>query len=104
MKWCIADVPKELSDKIRREAYITNEIIIKQEALRAQGLHNKNGERAASKLDVLGVGDCPSTPEHWDRFIEKSLSASEFDLIVHGNQSPSCSKFADSLLKSPTSV
>lgn len=36
VKWCIPDVPGQLRDEIRREAYITNEIIIKQEALRAK--------------------------------------------------------------------
>lgn len=37
LKWCIPDMSGELRDRIRREAYITNEIIIKQETLRAQG-------------------------------------------------------------------
>lgn len=36
VKWCIPDVPAELRDEIRREAYITNEIIIQQEGYRAQ--------------------------------------------------------------------
>lgn len=36
VRWAIPDMSTELRDKIRREAYITNEIIIKQEALRAQ--------------------------------------------------------------------
>lgn len=35
VKWLIPDVPRSLRDQIRREHYITNEIIIKQEALRA---------------------------------------------------------------------
>lgn len=36
IKWCIPDIPGALKDRIRREAYITNEIIIKQETIRAQ--------------------------------------------------------------------
>jgi hypothetical protein len=36
IKWCIPDIPGDLKDRIRREAYITNEIIIKQETIRAQ--------------------------------------------------------------------
>lgn len=40
VRWAIPDMPAELRDKIRREAYITNEIIIKQEAERAQKLAN----------------------------------------------------------------
>lgn len=38
VRWAIPDMSAELRDKIRREAYITNEIIIKQEALRAHRL------------------------------------------------------------------
>lgn len=36
VRWCIPDMSQELRDQIRREAYITNEIIIKQETLRAR--------------------------------------------------------------------
>lgn len=35
VRWAIPDMSQELRDKIRREVYITNEIIIKQEADRA---------------------------------------------------------------------
>lgn len=38
VRWAIPDMSQELRDKIRREAYITNEIIIKQEAERARNL------------------------------------------------------------------
>lgn len=41
VRWCIPDMSPELRDQIRREAYITNEIIIKQETKRArEGKHN----------------------------------------------------------------
>lgn len=36
VRWCIPDMPAKLRDQIRREAYITNEIIIKQESMRAK--------------------------------------------------------------------
>lgn len=36
VRWGIPDMSSELRDQIRREAYITNEIIIKQEAYRAR--------------------------------------------------------------------
>lgn len=36
VRWCIPDMSQELRDQIRREAYITNEIIIKQETIRAR--------------------------------------------------------------------
>jgi hypothetical protein len=35
--WCIPNMSSRLHDQIRQEAYITNEIIIRQEALRARG-------------------------------------------------------------------
>lgn len=36
VRWGIPDMSGDLRDQIRREAYITNEIIIKQEAIRAR--------------------------------------------------------------------
>lgn len=36
VRWCIPDMKSDLRDQIRREAYITNEIIIRQETLRAR--------------------------------------------------------------------
>lgn len=36
IKWGIPDMSSNLRNKIRREAYLTNEIIIKHEQLRAQ--------------------------------------------------------------------
>ncbi|KAK9737785.1 Calcium-activated chloride channel [Popillia japonica] len=103
VKWCIPDIPRELSDKIRREAYITNEIIIKQETLRAQSAP-KTSDRL-STLERMGAGDMPSTPEQWDRLIAKSLSGSEFDFMVHNNSFPSGSPTtSDGVLKTPTSV
>lgn len=35
--WCIPNISSRLHDQIRQEAYITNEIIINQETLRARG-------------------------------------------------------------------
>ena len=37
VRWCIPDKSGLLHDQIRREAYITNEIIIQQETMRARG-------------------------------------------------------------------
>lgn len=36
VRWGIPDISNDLRDQIRRESYITNEIIIKQEAVRAR--------------------------------------------------------------------
>lgn len=36
VKWCVPDTPARLKEQIRREAYITNEIIIAEEAARSR--------------------------------------------------------------------
>ncbi|XP_060518729.1 anoctamin-4 isoform X2 [Cylas formicarius] len=85
VKWCIPDLPGELRDRIRREAYITNEIIIKQEALRAQH-GNPLAAGDADRENLRNINEAPSTPQQWDRLISKSLSGSEFDLLIHGGK------------------
>lgn len=42
VRWAIPDMSAELRDQIRREAYITNEIIIRQEAERAREQNDGN--------------------------------------------------------------
>ncbi|VEN38241.1 unnamed protein product [Callosobruchus maculatus] len=81
VKWCIPDIPSALRDQIRREAYITNEIIIQQETLRAQSGKLRPSPKRIDKL--RNINEAPATPEQWDRLISKSLSGSEFDLLVH---------------------
>lgn len=46
--WCIPDVPRKLSERIRQEAYLTNEIIIKQEMIRSRGAHAAQAVRGDS--------------------------------------------------------
>lgn len=103
VKWGIPDIPSNLRDRIRREAYITNEIIIKQEMIRAQfAQHNK-----ISRDTIAEITECPATPDQWDRLINKSLSGSEFDLIVHGSSLPNvyvATGKDEGTLKAPTSV
>ncbi|XP_068084479.1 anoctamin-1 isoform X2 [Anabrus simplex] len=41
VQWCIPDMSRKLRDDIRREAYLTNEMIIKQEMVRARGHLNR---------------------------------------------------------------
>ncbi|CAL8081793.1 unnamed protein product [Orchesella dallaii] len=43
LRWLIPDIPRKLEDTIRREMYLTNEIIIKQEMLRARGVAGGDG-------------------------------------------------------------
>ena len=59
VRWCIPDMPVELRDQIRREVYITNEIIIQQETLRARAL--LFGEQIDPRSPILGWGNLSSS-------------------------------------------
>lgn len=72
VRWLIPDVSAELRDQIRREAYITNEIIIKQEALRAT--------RAAAVRETI------KSPSAWHNLMANNLSGSQLDLFIHNEQ------------------
>ena len=37
IKWMIPEMSRDMRDKIRRESYVTNEIIIRTELLKAKG-------------------------------------------------------------------
>lgn len=69
VRWLIPDVSAELRDQIRREAYITNEIIIKQEALRAS--------------KVASVRPYIKSHSAWNRLLDNNLSGSQLDLFIH---------------------
>lgn len=49
--WLIPDVPSELKRMIRKEAYISNEIVIKTELLRAQGKAPEDVEEFVETVD-----------------------------------------------------
>lgn len=108
VKWGIPDIPSTLRDRIRREAYITNEIIIKQETMRAQSSLIKHEQHPNISRDTIAeITECPATPDQWDRLINKSLSGSDFDLMVHGNSLPNVyisNEKVEENVKSPTSV
>lgn len=78
VRWCIPDIHPKLRDKIRRETYITNEIIIQQEALRAR-------ESSANDVETNQHITLNENTNRWNRVIRNSLSNSEFDLEVHGS-------------------
>jgi len=69
VRWCIPDMSGLLHDQIRREAYITNEIIIQQETMRARGC-------AAGEETGSGEGERSPCTE-WGH-----LSGSELDLAM----------------------
>jgi hypothetical protein len=72
----------KLHDKIRREAYITNEIIIHQEALQACERPEINGTESRTAQTYVIANE---SADRWNRVMRNSLSTSEFDLEVHGS-------------------
>ncbi|KAF3425387.1 hypothetical protein E2986_02577 [Frieseomelitta varia] len=79
VRWCIPDMHPKLRDKIRREAYITNEIIIQQEALRASERSADDGD---TNQHIITLNE---STNRWNRVMRSSLSNSEFDLEIHGS-------------------
>lgn len=75
LKWVIPDIPKKLQDQIRRENYLTNEIIIKHEMLKARGISAGGDSTAwdpASGDKEIELVRCPtnnSTPSTMRRRI-----------------------------------
>lgn len=50
IRWCIPDVPAKLKEKIQRERYVTNEIIIAQET--KQATMNKCSYETEAELEL----------------------------------------------------
>lgn len=99
VKWCIPDMSQELRDQIRREAYITNEIIIKQETIRArEGMFQYLSHTKITSSYVfvlLNLGRREPTSQNrkslsrtasllkWERIAASAMSGSELDLELH---------------------
>ncbi|XP_030556231.1 anoctamin-1 isoform X2 [Drosophila novamexicana] len=92
VRWCIPDMSVELRDQIRREVYITNEIIIDQEAQRARFERAKRNYSVVQNPSEQDV-DAASVDEPNTKFIqiEKLLTANlsqiEMDSILHRENS-----------------
>ncbi|XP_023034609.1 anoctamin-1 isoform X1 [Drosophila willistoni] len=90
VRWCIPDMSVELRDQIRREVYVTNEIIIDQEAHRARTERFKRSSSVLPSHRDQDTMDAASVHEPNAKFIniEKLLSADltqiEMDTIIHG--------------------
>ncbi|XP_047098037.1 anoctamin-1-like isoform X1 [Schistocerca piceifrons] len=82
VRWGIPDMPGDLRDQIRRETYITNEIIIRQEAMRARGDIPEEGDLllggGTENDDDSDDGDGPATV-FWHK-----MTGSELDLAGVG--------------------
>lgn len=108
VRWAIPDMSGSLRDKIRREAYITNEIIIKQEAERARlALNGMNGYKLSNILiyffnpfNIVASflfclerlsSESPESPTDTlriEQLMANNLSSSQLDLVMHGDGNP----------------
>jgi hypothetical protein len=77
VRWLIPDVSGKLKDQIRRETYITNEIIIKQEALRASRMNSAHSRKV------------------WGDVVKKTsnMTGSQLDLYIESRQNQSYNKY-----------
>ncbi|XP_058802461.1 anoctamin-1 isoform X2 [Phymastichus coffea] len=78
MRWCIPDMSSKLKDQIRRETYITNEIIIQHEAMRTCY------PQVEEPVTQTHLSDHESA-DRWNRVLRNSLTTFDFDLEVHGS-------------------
>ena len=52
IKWIVPNVKSDIEDRCRREAYVTNEVIIRSELLKAKGVFEANDRINVSKMDI----------------------------------------------------
>lgn len=71
-----------LRDRIRREAYITNEIVIKQEAALTKIRSRPSSMRGSSLTEPI------AEIENIDQLMSDNLSRSQLDLAIHGPDDP----------------
>lgn len=85
----IPDQAAALRDQIRREAYITNEIVIKQETKRA-ALNRSNS--AVSRHRRINQNN-------WNMLLSNKLSGSQLDLFILDHSKPT-NRDTDNFIKS----
>ncbi|XP_030373607.1 anoctamin-1 isoform X2 [Scaptodrosophila lebanonensis] len=90
VRWCIPDMSVELRDQIRREIYITNEIIIEQESQRARFERAKRSNsmlqnRSTDDLDMAAVQEPNAQFIKIEKLLNANLSQIEMDTIIHGD-------------------
>lgn len=89
VRWCIPDMSVELRDQIRREVYITNEIIIDQEAQRARferakRTHSVMRDPSEQEVDAASVDEPNTKFIKIEKLLNENLSGIELDSIIHG--------------------
>ncbi|KAH8278722.1 hypothetical protein KR018_007662 [Drosophila ironensis] len=89
VRWCIPDMSVELRDQIRREVYVTNEIIIEQEAHRARFERAKRSSSvlqtpADLEMDAASIQEPNAKFINIEKLLTENLTQSEMDAIIHG--------------------
>ncbi|XP_044002725.1 anoctamin-5-like [Aphidius gifuensis] len=79
VRWCVPDMSQELRDKIRREVYITNEIVIHHEAQRALQRNTINEPEIICRQYQQN-----ENANRWNHVMNDCTSITDFDLEVHG--------------------
>ncbi|EAT41725.1 AAEL006656-PA [Aedes aegypti] len=87
VRWCIPDMSQDLRDQIRREAYITNEIIIKQETLRARmDRESEFAQDVPKPRSRIAKDKTHNSFVKLERLISSNLSGSQLDLFIHNER------------------
>ncbi|KAH8326175.1 hypothetical protein KR067_002897 [Drosophila pandora] len=89
VRWCIPDMSVELRDQIRREVYVTNEIIIEQEAHRARFERAKRSSSVLQTpvdqdLDAASIQEPNAKFINIEKLLTENLTQIEMDAIIHG--------------------
>lgn len=79
VRWCIPDMSSCLRDQIRRETYITNEIIISQETYQAR---QKCRSRSPDGESAVSEGHDPEADVHYRRALHAAPTGADLDLVV----------------------
>ena len=87
LRWIIPDVPRKLQDQIRRENYLTNEIIIKQEMMRARGVSSGdagawNPVTGEKELELVRTVSTASTVNNVRKRHKNGLREGEAEVMV----------------------
>jgi anoctamin-1 len=80
VRWCIPDMSVTLKDTIRREVYVTNEIIIQQETMRA-----RLGQGSQHTLPRSTGHEKTAALAKWQEIWNENLSGSQLDLKIFEN-------------------
>ncbi|CAG9107098.1 unnamed protein product [Plutella xylostella] len=79
VKWAIPDMSCELRDRIRREAFVINTVLMDETRARSQaGGTLDRDSRHQGETETIAEG-------HWNNLLSASLSGSDFDLAAHGD-------------------